>query len=314
MARPRWIWARRSPPRRPPTADLLGPGLATVVLGLLSATAWGAADFGGGALSRRAPLFGVVLLSLVVPLVATLVLSRVIGEPIPSPDDVLFAVLAGIAAGIGILALYGGLAVGRMSVVAPVTGVLAASIPVAVGLVVEGISSPPVVAGIALAIVAVVLVSRIADDGIASESGLRWGLIAGVGLGAFNVLADRLSEDGLLGQLAIFKAVEAVLVGVVVLATRRPVRLPGRLLPAVALVGILDLVGNGAYILATQAGELAVASVLSSLYPVTTIILATIVLKERVTRGHAVGIALAGAAIVLIAGGPAISDALDGGP
>jgi len=284
--------------------------MATVVLGLLSATAWGAADFGGGLLSRRAPLFGVVLLSLAVPCAVMLVASRVIGERIPSREDLVIATLAGVAAGIGILALYHGLAVGRMSVVAPITGVLAASIPVAAGLVLEGISSPPVLAGILLAIAAVVLVSRIADDGTPRESGLRWGLIAGAGLGTFNVLADGLSEDALLGQLAVFKGVELLLVGAVLLATRRPARVPRRLVPAIATVGMLDLVGNGSYILATQAGELAVASVLSSLYPVMTILLATIVLRERVTRGHAVGIALAAAAIVLIAGAPTITDLL----
>jgi drug/metabolite transporter (DMT)-like permease len=277
--------------------------MATVVLGLISATAWGTADFGGGLLSRRAPLFGVVLVSLLVPCVLTAVLSRVIGEPLPTAEDLGWATLAGIAAALGILCLYHGLAVGRMSVVAPVTGVLAATIPVVVGIAIEGAPEVPVLAGIVLAILAVVLVSRVADERATGASGLRFGLLAGLGLGVFNVLADRLSPGAFLGQLAVFKAVEAVLVALVVLAMRRPVAVPRRLLPAIGAVGLLDLVGNGAYILATQTGELAVASVLSSLYPAMTIILAALVLRERVTRSHWAGIALAGIAIVLIAGG-----------
>jgi drug/metabolite transporter (DMT)-like permease len=283
--------------------DLIGPGLATVLLGLMSATAWGAADFGGGLLSRRAPLFGVVLVSLIVPCVLTAALSRVVGEPLPTDDDLVWATLAGLAAGVGILSLYHGLAVGRMSVVAPVTGVLAATIPVVVGIALEGTPSLPVTIGILLAILAVVLVSRVADEHAAGASGLLFGLLAGLGLGTFNVLADRLSPGAFLGQLAVFKAVEAVLVTVAIVLTRRGVRLPRRLLPAVAGVGMLDLVGNGAYILATQTGELAIAAVLSSLYPAVTIILATAVLRERVTRSHAAGMGLAAAAIVLIAGG-----------
>lgn len=284
--------------------------MATVLLGLLSATAWGTADFGGGLLSRRAPVFGVVIVSMLVPCVLTAALSRLIAEPLPTPGDLFWATMAGLAAAVGILSLYQGLAVGRMSVVAPVTGVLAATIPVLVGIVIEGIPSAPILAGIVAAILAVVLVSRVVDEGATGGSGLQFGLLAGLALGAFNVLADRLSPGAFLGQLAVFKAVEAALVGIMIVVTRRPVALPRRLLPAVAAVGVLDLVGNGAYILATQTGELAIAAVLSSLYPATTIILATLVLRERVTRSHAAGMALAGAAIVLIAGGPAIATAL----
>jgi drug/metabolite transporter (DMT)-like permease len=197
-------------------------------------------------------------------------------------------------------------------VVAPVTGVLAATIPVVAGIVLEGTPSTPILLGILLAILAVVLVSRVADDAplTGGGSGLVFGLLAGLGLGTFNVLADRLSPGAFLGQLAVFKGVEALLVAGMILVARRPAAVPRHLLPAVVGVGLLDLVGNGGYILATQTGELAVAAVLSSLYPAVTILLATIVLKERVTRSHAVGMALAVTAIVLIAGGDAIWAAL----
>jgi drug/metabolite transporter (DMT)-like permease len=283
---------------------VLGAGGATVALGLLSALAWGTADFGGGLLSRRGSLFGVVIVSLLVPFVVTASISRAIGEPFPGMPDLAWAVGAGVAAACGILGLYQGLAVGRMSVVAPVTGVLAATIPVLAGIALQGLPTPPVVVGIGLALVAVVLVSRVSDPGTTSESGVRYAIVGGVGLGMFNVIAGQLSDVGFYAQLAIIKAIEALLVAVVVVATRRSVSVPRRLLPAVGAVGLLDLTGNAGFILAAQAGELAVASVLSSLYPVTTIVLAAVFLRERVTRAHALGIVLAGVAIVLIATGP----------
>jgi len=292
------------------TADLLGPAGGSVAFGLLSALGWGTADFGGGLMSRRAPVFGVVLVSLAAPLLVTGTLSRVLGEPIPEMPDLGWAIGAGVAAALGILCLYHGLAVGRMSVVAPVTGVLAATIPVLAGIVLEGLPQLPVAIGIGCALVAVVLVSRVTDDEAGGDSGLRFGILSGIGLGAFNVLAGQLSETGFYGQLTIIKAVELTMVALVVLAFRRPARVPMRLVPAVAAVGLLDLVGNAGFIVAAQLGALAVASVVSSLYPVTTIILAATVLRERVTATHAVGIVLALVAIVLIAAGPQLVDAL----
>jgi len=261
-------------------------------------------------MSRRAPVFGVVLVSLAAPLLVTGTLSRVLGEPIPEMPDLGWAIGAGVAAALGILCLYHGLAVGRMSVVAPVTGVLAATIPVLAGIVLEGLPQLPVAIGIGCALVAVVLVSRVTDDEGGGDSGLRFGILSGIGLGAFNVLAGQLSETGFYGQLTIIKAVELTMVALVVLAFRRPARVPMRLVPAVAAVGLLDLVGNAGFIVAAQLGALAVASVVSSLYPVTTIILAATVLRERVTATHAVGIVLALVAIALIAAGPQLVDAL----
>jgi drug/metabolite transporter (DMT)-like permease len=281
-----------------------------VAFGLLSALGWGTADFGGGLMSRRAPVFGVVLGSLAAPLLVTLVLSRVLGEPIPGIADVGWSIGAGVAAALGILCLYHGLAVGRMSVVAPVTGVLAATIPVLAGIALEGLPRLPVAIGIACALVAVVLVSRVTGDADSGDSGLRFGILSGIGLGAFNVLAGQLSETGFYGQLTIIKAVEVVIVASVVLVLRRPARVPMRFIPAVAAVGLLDLVGNAGFIVAAQLGALAVAAVVSSLYPVTTIVLAATVLRERVNRTHAVGIVLALVAIVLIAAGPQVADAL----
>jgi uncharacterized membrane protein len=255
-------------------------------------------------LARRTSLFSVVLVSQVVGMLLAAVVSELRGETAPLPIDLFWSVLSGVSGGIGITALYHGLAVGRMGVVAPVTGVLAALIPVVAGIVLEGVPSALTLVGIVLAIVAVILVSRVTDPS-SGPSGLRFALIAGVGIGLFSVFVAQVSDGHAFGPLAVIRLVEAALIGVVVLATGAAWRPERRFVPAMAGVGVLDMAGNGFFILAVQSGALAVAAVLSSLYPVTTVVLATVFLRERVTRTHAVGIALAVGAIVCIAAGTA---------
>ena len=273
-----------------------------MIFGLAAALTWGSGDFGGGLLSRRTPLFGVVLASQLAGTVVAIVLVVIRGESLPSGADVGWSVAGGLAGGIGISALYQGLAVGRMGIVAPITGVLAALIPVAAGIAFEGVPAPLVLVGIGLAFVAVVLVSRVSDDRT-GPSGVGLALVAGVAIGLLGLAIAQLSEGHVFGPLTILRATEAVLVGAIVLVGHRAWRSDRRWWPALAGVGIMDMAGNALFILAVQAGSLAVAAVLSSLYPVTTVVLATIVLREPVTRSHAVGIVLAAAAIACISGG-----------
>jgi drug/metabolite transporter (DMT)-like permease len=238
-------------------------------------------------------------------MVIAVALALALGQSWPTGRDLVVVVVAGILGGIGITALYRGLAVGRMGIVAPVTAVLAAVIPVAGGIVLEGLPGPAVLVGIGVAIAAVLLVSRVADEDGGGRDGLREALLAGVAIGCFGIALDQLSDGNVFSALSLIRAVQALLIVAVVLATRSAWRLAPRAVPAVALVGVLDMTGNAAYLAAVQVGQLAVASVLSSLYPVTTVILAAVVLHERITREHAVGIALAVFAIVLIGLGSA---------
>ena len=149
-----------------------------------------------------------------------------------------------------------------MGVVAPVTGVLAALIPVVAGIVLEGVPSALTLVGIVLAIVAVVLVSRVSDAS-SGPSGLRFALIAGLGIGLFSVFVAQVSDGHAFGPLALIRLVEAILIGVVVLVTGAVWRPERRFVPAMAGVGVLDMAGNGFFILAVQGGALAVAAVLS---------------------------------------------------
>jgi drug/metabolite transporter (DMT)-like permease len=271
----------------------------------VSATAWGTADFGGGLLSRRAPLFGVVAATQAIGLVAALALALLRQEPIPAGADLLWAVIGGLAGVVGITSLYRGLAVGRMGVVAPTTGVLAAVVPVAAGFALEGVPRTAAVAGIVIALLAVLLVTRAPGHGDDRPSGIRWALLAGLAIGSFNVCVGQFSGAGALGPLAIMRLLQVVVLGILIVTWRQPWRLERVLAPRLVVVGLLDMTGNAAFILAAQAGQLAIAAVLSSLYPVVTVLLAIAVLRERLTRSHVLGIALTGIAIALIAAGNA---------
>jgi len=235
-------------------------------------------------------------------LVVVAILAGATREALPSQADALWAIAAGMSGALGITALYGGLSAGQMGIVAPVTAVVAATIPILVGSVIEGPPGPARAAGIVLAMVSVVLVSRSSAPG-GGRAGLGLALAAGAGLGMFAVCISRVSDGHVFGPLAIARLADVTLLVALVALARRPWHVPRATLPLVLFAGALDTCGNAFFVLAAQSGRLDVAAVLSSLYPVTTILLATFVLGERLVRGHAFGVALALVAIVLIAAG-----------
>jgi drug/metabolite transporter (DMT)-like permease len=241
----------------------------------------------------------VVLVSQLVGMALVAGLAVLRNEPFPTSYELFLALIGGILGGIGITALYRGLAVGRMGIVAPITGVLAAVIPVVAGFALEGWPDPLVLVGIVVAIVAVVLVSRVADEGGGRE-GLIEALVAGIAIGLFGIVISQLPEGHVFAPLTVIRGVQALLVVGIVVVTRSAWRPPAAMLPLLVAIGLADMAGNALYIVSVQTGALAIASVLSALYPVTTVILAAVLLKERVTRDHALGIALAVAAIACI--------------
>jgi len=233
-----------------------------------------------------------------------LAVAVLLGEPLPGVATLGLAALAGCFAVAGILGLYQGLAVGRMGVVAPVTGLLAAVLPVVVGFARQGLPGTEVLVGIGTAFVAVILVSR-TQDPAGRPSGLRYALVAGCGLGLFNIAVAAFPEHRVAWPLMTIKLATLVVIALVALGGRRSWRLPRAVVPAALATAVLDLAGNAFYILATQAGRIDIAATLSSLYPVTTVILAVVLLREHVSRSHLAGIACAALAIILIAGGSA---------
>jgi drug/metabolite transporter (DMT)-like permease len=146
------------------------------------------------------------------------------------------------------------------------------------------------------------LVSR-THDAASGPSGLNLAIVAGVGLGLLAVCISRVDDANLFGPVAIARTTELLLVLGVIVLTRQPWRLPRAAIGGVVAVGVLDVSGNTLFLAAAQTGRLDVASVVSSLYPVTTIVLAVTILRERVNRDHAIGIVAALLAIALIASG-----------
>jgi drug/metabolite transporter (DMT)-like permease len=250
-------------------------------------------------------LFGVVAVTQLVGLVVALALALVRGEAVPEGADLGWSLLAGVTGMVGISSLYRGLAVGRMGVVAPTVGVIGASIPVVVGFVLEGIPQPAAVVGILAALAAVVLVTRAPGHGSEQASGFAWGVLAGLAIGAFNIAIGQISGAATFAPLVVMRLVQALLVVVVILVWRQPWRLDGRAVRRLLVIGVLDMGGNVGFIAAAQTGALAIAAVLSSLYPVVTVLLAVSLLHERMTRSHLAGVALTAVAIALIAAGTA---------
>lgn len=282
----------------------LGSPIAIVALALIAAAAWGTSDFGGGFLGRRAPVLGVLVTTQAIGFVLALALMAVRGEPWLEGRDLPLSLAAGLLAALGMACLYGGLAVGRMGIVAPVAAVLTALVPAAIGIALDGAPSPVVIIGMGIAIVAVVVVSASPHAASDAPSGLPLAIIAGISLGLLGFVLTRVSHDYLLAPLAVIRGVQVAVVLVVIVVGRRAWRLPRGAWPLAIVVGCFDLFGNVAFLAAAR-GALATAAVVSSLYPVVTVLLAATILRERLTASHAAGVALAGVAIAMIAGGSA---------
>jgi drug/metabolite transporter (DMT)-like permease len=286
--------------------DLVVPAsLAVVALALVAAAAWGTSDFGGGLLGRRSPVLGVLVVTQGAGLLIALPVMIARGEPLLEGRDLALGLGGGLLAVVGVGSLYGGLAIGRMGVVAPVAAVLTAITPALIGIALEGAPQPIAVAGMVLAIGAVVVVSRVADHpGADRPSGLSLALVAGVSLGLLSFVLSRVGDAYLLAPLVALRSVQVIVFSAIVVLGRRAWRLPRPSWPLALGVGAMDLAGNVAFLSAARI-ELAPAAVLSSLYPVVTVLLAATILHERMTWSHAAGILLALIGVAMIASGVA---------
>ena len=265
-----------------------------------SAVSWGEGDFCGGLAARRSRVYSVVIVSQVVGFFLLIGLALLLQEPIPASGELLWGSAAGLAGGLGLVALYRGLAVGRMGIVAPVSAVVSVAVPTLFGLFSEGLSASPKLLGFGLALVAVWLTSRSDGPRVNGLRELGFPFLAGIGFGVFLVLIGRVSEQTILWPLTAARAASIVmLLLVVALVRQRASPAPGKL-PLVALVGALDTAGNAFYALAARSGRLDTAAVLSSLAPAGTVLLAQFFLEERLGRWQWLGVAFALIAVVLI--------------
>jgi drug/metabolite transporter (DMT)-like permease len=273
--------------------------LATI-LGLAAALAWGASDFSGGLSAKRTSVWWVVLISQVVGFVFLASLAFAFNEPFPRKSDLQLGVLAGIVGEFGLILLYKGLAVGRMGVVAPLSAVLSALLPAGVAILAEGMPVPLQIAGIGLALPAVWFISSGGEHGRANTTELFLGLGAGLSFGAYFILIARMSSEVVFWPLAAARLASLIVMLAIAYFLKPSPRPTLRSLPLISVAGLLDSSGNLFFALATRAGRLDVAAVLASLYPATTVLLAAILLHERLARAQWLGVSLAFAAILLL--------------
>jgi len=274
---------------------------ATVFWGLGSALTWGIGDFCGGLATRRTSVWTVVLYSQAVGMALLLLLVLAFGEAMPRPTDLAWGAAAGLAGIIGLTALYQAMALGQMALVAPLTALIALSIPVLIGIVTEGWPASPTLLGFVLAALSVMLISYTPQRRTAPSS-LWIALVAGCGFGGFFVLIAQTQDAAVFWPLAAARA--ASVIALLILMTfqkRSSLPIARQAIPPIILAGVFDAGGNACFVLAEQAGRLDIASTLSSLYPVSTVLLALLLLRERISPLQGVGVLLALVAIPLIA-------------
>jgi drug/metabolite transporter (DMT)-like permease len=274
-----------------------------VLLSLLAALSYGLADFCGGLASKRASAWSVALFASVTGAVLVLATSLFLGGD-PTAADLWWGVAAGVGNGFGTAFLYRGLSSGRMGVVAPVSGVGAAVIPVVVGVLLGERPAALVWVGILLAIPAIWLVARdSAELGDSSPGGAVDGALAGLGFGFLFVALGQVTEDSGLLPLAVNQVVAGVVIVLVATVLGQPWRPRRSAAVGGALAGVLGAAATVCFLLATREGYLSIASVVTSLYPAFTVVLAATVLREHVHRAQAAGLLMCAVAVSLVASG-----------
>jgi drug/metabolite transporter (DMT)-like permease len=281
-----------------------------IVFALAAAVLYGSADFLGGAATRQSRALSVASLSVPAGAVVMLLAAVLAGGSVPTVG-LGWAVAAGAAGAVGLIVFYNGLAAGPMSVVAPVSALMSTVLPVAVAVASGERLSARVYAGVVACLVAIVLVSlergtvrgRLRDHHSALR-GFGYGIAAGALFGVFFVFLRYAGSSGVFWPVGVARLAACVVVlAAAVLARARPAgrEAGGRVLAAAVVSGVLDASANLFYVLATRAGLFGIAVVLTSLYPGITVLLARLVLRERMRAVQRIGLLLAAAGVVLVA-------------
>ena len=276
----------------------MGPALA-----LAASLSWGFADFFGPLKGRMLGALRVLFVSQIFGWTAIAIAVAIHGAG-PAASGVLWAIPAAVSGTLGLYAFYRGMAVGAMSVVAPIAGV-SAIVPVAVGFASGDRPSPLQNLGMVLALAGVLLASREHQEGGGRRfaSGIGLALLAAIGFGGYFPFMHAAGDVDFWWASLVFRTTTLLVLTLAVLITRTGVRVPRPDLRVVALVGIGDTLGNALFAAASNYGLVSVTSVLASLYPLVTVVLARTILHERVDPSQRLGIAGTLAGVALISAG-----------
>jgi drug/metabolite transporter (DMT)-like permease len=304
------------------TSSSAGPSAisSAAILGLLAALFWGGGDFSGGMAARSMSAVRVVLISHGLSLSVLLLLTWIRHQPLPATHFLLWGVTAGVAGGLGVIFFYTALALGNMGSSAALSGLITAAIPVSFALLTEGVPGWMKLAGFALAAVAIWMIASTPEGQArhhAKKRAVVLAILSGICFGILLLLLKLAGAGGVLTAMTSAR-VGSVCVTLLTLLLLRgrtprteppaqteedPHRTAGMVsagLPWALMAALMDTSGNLIYVMATRAGRLDVAAMLSSLYPASTILLAAWMLHERPTRQQAIGMAVALAAVLLI--------------
>jgi len=272
-----------------------------ILLAALSAVVWGGGDFSGGKATQTSRALAVTVLSQLASLPVLAACVVLVARRGPTAGALAWGALAGSIGFVGILLLYHGLSQGAMAVFAPVTAVTTAVVPLAAGLAIDGIPSTPALVGAGCAVVAIALVSRAPGERRVSTRTVGLALLSGLCFGVFFVILGRAGTGAGMWPLVGVRIGSLVAGLLVVIRMREPLRL-GRVAWRWALVaGPMDVVANALYLYAAARGPLAVVAPIGALYPVSTVLLALLVDRERVAPTQIAGLGLAATALVLAA-------------
>lgn len=276
--------------------------MTAALWGGAAALSWGVGDFSGGLAARRVSSLAVTLITNPVGLLLLIGLALISNAPIPSSHDALIGVLAGASGAAGIFLFYEALKYGKMGIAAPVSAVIANVISVAVSALTEGPPGAVKWLGFALACAGVVLISRPERiAGVRSDPrALLMAGLSGLAFGVFFSLSAQFSSDVNIGWSLVIVRLTSLLIFYGVAALRGELRLERSVFWLAAIGGICDSLGNLFFALAGQAGRLDITAISSGMYPVATVILAVLILRERFTLAQGCGAALAFGAILLI--------------
>jgi drug/metabolite transporter (DMT)-like permease len=277
--------------------------MLALVLAVGSAVVWGAGDFLGGKASQRSHPVAVAVVSQLCGLPVIALSLLLLPGRAPTPADLGWGLVAGTMGFLGIVLLYRGLAGGAMTVVAPVTAVTAAALPLLVGLVVDRPPGPLPLTGVLLAIVAIALVSAgpHRERQAVSRQLVGLALAAGAMFGLFFIFLGQAAPASGMWPLVAVRTGSLGLGLAIAGWSRTSLRLPAGTLPWAAPAGIGDIVANAFYLAAAQHGPLSIVAPVSALYPASTVLLAMAVERERVRPVQLAGLGLAASALVLIA-------------
>ena len=283
------------------TCPMISTELTAVLLGLAAAVGWGTGDFSGGVATKRTGNYLVVFIMNLFGVIALIAAILIFGEKMPPPRDLFFGVLAGMSGAIGLATFLRGLSTGNMGAVAPLTAVIASSIPVIFSLFNEGAVEWLTMVGFALALIAIWIIASGGEAASPTWRDLKLPLIAGMGFGGFFILLGAANDNSILWPVLASRFGSVTLMALLITGSRGWKRPSADQWPILLTASVFDVGGNLFFVLAASIGRLDIAAVLASLYPAVTVLLARFILHEAITRWQWLGLMITLIAVVLIA-------------